>query len=304
MNRAYIDTVRLLLEVMPAVFATPRFVLKGGTALNLFVQDLPRLSVDLDVVLADHTLVRDAALAAIQTELTAVQQRLEAAGLTVEMSGRRDEDTKLFVRRGTALVKVEVNHVFRGSVLPPVRQQLVPAARDLFTTESSVTTLAVPELYGSKLVAAMDRQHPRDLFDVHYLFKGMGLAAPVVECFVCYLAGHNRPMHEVLFPREKRLDDVYENDFVGMTLAPVGLSILEESRRRLFAELPATLTSAHRRFLLGFLRAEPDWSLSSCSHLAELPAIRWKLENLRRLKRVSPVRFRQQAELLEQGFET
>jgi predicted nucleotidyltransferase component of viral defense system len=65
MNQDYIDTVRLLLAVAPAVFQSPRFAMKGGTALNLFVQDMPRLSVDIDVAFTDHTLDREAALRAI-----------------------------------------------------------------------------------------------------------------------------------------------------------------------------------------------------------------------------------------------
>ena len=59
MNQQYVDTVRLLLAVAPVVFRSPRFALKGGTALNLFVHDMPRLSVDIDVVFIDHTLNRE-----------------------------------------------------------------------------------------------------------------------------------------------------------------------------------------------------------------------------------------------------
>ena len=65
MNQEYVNTVRLLLAIVPAVFQSPRFAMKGGTALNLFVQDMPRLSVDIDVVFIDHTLGREAALAAL-----------------------------------------------------------------------------------------------------------------------------------------------------------------------------------------------------------------------------------------------
>lgn len=49
MNQQYVDTVCLLLAIAPAVFLSPRFALKGGTALNLFAHDMPRLSVDIDV---------------------------------------------------------------------------------------------------------------------------------------------------------------------------------------------------------------------------------------------------------------
>jgi len=58
MKQEYIDTVRLLIEVAPVVFSSPRFAMKGGTALNLFVQDMPRLSVDIDVVFTDPSLLR------------------------------------------------------------------------------------------------------------------------------------------------------------------------------------------------------------------------------------------------------
>lgn len=53
MNPTYVDTVRLMLAIAPIVFDTPRFAMKGGTALNLFLHDMPRLSVDIDVVVTD-----------------------------------------------------------------------------------------------------------------------------------------------------------------------------------------------------------------------------------------------------------
>ena len=92
---------------------------------------------------------------------------------------------KLLIRRGHSQVKVEVNHVFRGTVLPVETRRMVKSARDLFTTELSASVLAVPELYGSKLVAALDRQHPRDLYDVRGMYERFGLTAGIVECFVC-----------------------------------------------------------------------------------------------------------------------
>jgi len=54
MNRAYLDAVKLLLAVAPVIFRKPTFALKGGTAINLLVQDMPLLSIDLDLVYADH----------------------------------------------------------------------------------------------------------------------------------------------------------------------------------------------------------------------------------------------------------
>src|SRR5581483_7454208 len=191
------------------------------------------------------------------------------ANIEAEVSGTKDGDEiKLFIRRGRNQVKVEVNYVFRGTVLPVQKKQLREEARKLFTTNLSVPILATPELYGSKLVAEMDRQHPRDLFDVRGLFERDGLTADVVECFVCYLAGHNRPVHEVLFSRDTDMSSAFENEFVGMAQNPITLAELQEIRRRLKKELPATLTSNQRQFLLGLVLGEPDWGLMKCPHLA------------------------------------
>lgn len=299
MDKAYLDTVRLLLESAPAIFETPNFAMKGGTAINLFIEDLPRLSVDIDVVYTDHKTGRDVALKAISTGLDDARKRLASGGIEAEVSATKDGDEiKLFVRRGRNLVKVEVNHVFRGTVLPVKSQRLSAETRKLFTTELSAPVLAAPELYGSKLVAAMDRQHPRDLFDVHGLFARDGLTSDVVECFVCYLAGHNRPVHEVLFSRDQDMASAFQNEFVGLTRNPVDLTTLQQVRRKLKQDLPVALTTNQRQFLLSLVLAEPNWQLMKCPHLSELPALRWKLQNLTKLKKSNPKKFAQQAEEL------
>jgi hypothetical protein len=144
----------------------------------------------------------------------------------------------------------------------------------------------------------MDRQHPRDLFDVHGLFERDGLTSEVVECFVCYLAGHNRPMHEVLFSRDVDMSSAFENEFAGMARNPITLAELQRVRRKLKSELPAALTRDQRRFLLSLVSGEPDWTLMKCRHLSQLPAIKWKLQNLAKLKKSNPGKFAQQAEEL------
>lgn len=299
MDKAYLDTVRLLLECAPAIFETPNFAMKGGTAINLFIEDLPRLSVDIDVVYTDHQANRDEALQSISKGLENARKRLAASGIESEVAATKEGDEiKLFARRERNLVKIEVNHVFRGTVLPTKQQRLSAETRKLFTTELSAPILAAPELYGSKLVAAMDRQHPRDLFDVHGLFERDGLTGDVVECFVCYLAGHNRPVHEVLFSHDQDMASAFQNEFVGLTRNPVDLEKLQQVRRKLKKDLPAALTANQRQFLLGLIQAEPDWKLMKCPHLPELPALRWKLQNLTKLKKSNPKKFTQQAEEL------
>ncbi len=304
MEKSYVDTVRLMLEIAPEVFASGRVAMKGGTALNFFVQDLPRLSVDIDVVFVPHQTPRDTALAEIANELSAIQTRLNRRGIKAELaSSKTGDETKLFARRDRIEVKIEINHVFRGTLLPVETRSLTKTASDLFTTALAVPTLAVAELYGSKLVAAMDRQHPRDLFDVHGMFQRFGLTPEIVECFVGYIAGHNRPVHEVLGSRDIDLARPFDNEFAGMEREPVSLGVLEEARIRLRRELAVALTADHKRFLIGLVAGQPPWEAMQCRHLAELPAIQWKLQNLARLKRTNPVKFQAQADELQRCFE-
>lgn len=299
MDKFYVETVRLLLDTAPHVFRSPRFALKGGTALNLFVHDMPRLSVDIDVVYADHTPDRAEAMKEISDALAECTRRLDAVGIrSAFLRTNAGDEVKILVQRGKCQVKVEVNFVFRGTVLPIQTRSLATSAAELFTTDLSLPVLAEPELYGSKLVAALDRQHPRDFFDVRGLFQTTGLTPEVVECFVCYLAGHNRPIHEVLFSRDIDLTVPYESELQGMTREAVSLDELLATRERLRAELFVALTAEQKQFLISLAAGEPDWKLMECGHLAQMPAIRWKLENLTRLKKLNEEKFKFQSDEL------
>lgn len=303
MKQEYIDTVRLLIGVAPTIFKSPKFAIKGGTALNLFVQDMPRLSVDIDVVFTDHGPAREEALAEIQSRLKSAARELEKAGFEVDRpKNPTGEDVKLFVRDDKAEVKIEVNHVFRGVLLPVATVPLAPAARYMFTSGLTVPMLAIEEIYGSKLVAAMDRQHPRDIFDVMKMQGGVGLDKGVVDCFVAYLAGHGRPVHEVLFSKDAPFDAIYESHFRGMTKDEVSLETLLKVRSDLKADLPKALTQRHRDFLLSLVKLEPAWDLMPFEHLKDLPALKWKIANLAKLKAAKPEIFTLQYTALAERF--
>lgn len=281
MDKHYADTVRLLLNITPDVFANDIFAMKGGTAINLFLRDMPRLSVDIDVVYRPWQTPREQALLDINQELVAIAQRIERLGIQSRLTHSKDlGETKLIAEAEASQVKVEVNVVFRGTVLPVERRPLSAHTGNLFGVEFAVPVLATDELYAGKLVAALDRQHPRDLFDVWQLFQNGGLTDAMLECFVVYLAGHNRPTHEVLFGNDKDISAEYARAFVGMTAQDCPLEVLLETRSQLRQQLTQRLTAAHRQFLSGLARAQPDWSLLQCKHAKQLPALRWKLANL------------------------
>jgi len=286
MNREYLETARLLIQVAPLVFVDDQFGLKGGTAINLFLRDMPRLSVDLDLVFTDHAVGRKEAIARINAAVRDAADRLRARRFEVyvpEAGG--DGETKLMVRSGPAEVKVEINTVMRGTVHRVRRANLTPLARDTLLADIEIPVLASEDVYGGKIVAALDRQHPRDLFDVMELFKHEGITPGIRRSFVVYLASHNRPVHEVLFPELRDIEMDYERNFIGMTSQPTELAELLETRDRMINELHAGLDANERRFLLSLVTAQPEWELLGIPHVSELPAVRWKLQNLARLQR-------------------
>jgi len=237
MNQIFLDTARLMTQIAPMVFVDDTFALKGGTAINLFVRNMPRLSVDLDLVFSDHTLPRKQALARINASIRQAAQRLIKQGFQTHMPAADAGETKLLVRRGRIEVKIEVNFVMRGTVQPVRRTSLTPVARDVLMADLDIPVVSLEDVYGGKLVAAMDRQHPRDLFDVMQLFAHEGITPAIRRAFVVYLASHNRPVHEVLFPSLRDIQNDYTHNFAGMTAEPVPFDTLLAVRERMVREL-------------------------------------------------------------------
>ncbi|MDR3229544.1 MAG: nucleotidyl transferase AbiEii/AbiGii toxin family protein, partial [Puniceicoccales bacterium] len=255
MTQEYIQQTRLLARNISTVFQVPFFALKGGTAINLFIQNMPRISVDIDTTFTDRTLPRENALAAIKEELRNVSARLQRNGFEVVSQAEffYDEETKLIVKKEHSRVKIEVNHIYRGTILPVKNLELCSAAQELFKTEASIPCLDASEIYGGKIIAALSRQHPRDFFDVRGMFSSSGLTPEIVECAVCIVCGDRKPIHEILFPNNHDISRAFQHEFLGMTDDPVTLSDLLETRDRLRVEIEQKLTPAHKEFLLSFV---------------------------------------------------
>jgi hypothetical protein len=247
----------------------------------------------------------DTALKAIAADLKSIKSAILAMGHRAHLpTTKSGDEVKLIIEGNGIQVKVEVNFVFRGTVLPVVQMPLVSTAQDIFTTEITLPVIDTSELYGGKLVAAMDRQHPRDIFDVLKMTERFGWQASIVDCFVAYLAGHNRPVHEVLFPKKLPLEPAFTDDFAGMVRDEVALDLLEKTQERLIAQLPHALSTSHREFLLSLVRGEPSWELMPFDHLQHLPALQWKLLNLRKLKSRDATRFSAQYDELAAKFKS
>lgn len=296
----YQRAVQLLLRLVPIVFTSDAFALKGGTAINLFMSPVARLSVDLDLVFLPLGLPREEALAAISHELDGVRERANAIGLAVRAPRRlAGDDTQLLVSDGQTEVKIEVNQIFRGSVLPPHMVSLHPTAQEMFATRAVARLLAHAEVYAGKAVAALDRQHPRDLFDVWIRHEDGGYSSSDLDVFAVYLAGHNRPPHEILAGRDKPLADLYATSLVGMSSGNTpSVEELDDTRRQLRRDVLRRLSPQARRFLTSFFALDPEWDALPVAGLEQLPALQWKQRNLEIFRARRPHDFEAQYEAL------
>lgn len=207
------------------------------------------------------------------------------------------------VSRGGASIKIETSPVTRGSLYPPQMMPVAAKVEDEFGF-AEMQVLAFEDLYAGKLHATVDRQHPRDLFDVHILYQNEGITDPLFRAFLAYIACSGRPPHELLKPTPKELDVVFAEHFEGMDIsdAPVTLASLEETRTKLFDDIAGRLDDAAKRFILSLHDGEPDFDAIGLPRAAQLPAIRWKLFNLEKLKTNDPAKHSEQRRFLEELF--
>jgi len=285
MDDAYRKQVELLIRCLPEVEKERCFALKGGTAINLFVRDMPRLSVDIDLLYLPIE-PREQTLIHIEEALTRISDNIQksVAGSIVTPAVYNQHITKLNIRHNSVQIKIEPNIVQRGAIFAIEARELCSRAEEEYEISATANTIATPELYGSKITAALDRQHPRDLFDVHLLFANEGLTDDIRKAFVVYLASHNRPMSELLDPNYKDIEDLYETQFRGMARDPVDLGELLKTREILAKKVRDELTGNERSFLISIKSGEADFALLDIPDIGRLPGLQWKIQNVRRMK--------------------
>lgn len=281
----YRKQVALLIRTVPFVAPEKELALKGGTAINLFLRDMPRLSVDIDltyVPVADRATSLKAIDGGMKRIAAAITKGIRGAQLSTSQLRGEDCTTKLLVRVEDAQIKIEVTPVLRGCVYEPEVKRVSPKVEQQFGfAEMPVVNFA--DLYAGKIMAALDRQHPRDLFDVRDLLANEGIDDTLRKAFIVYLLSHNRPMAEVIAPQRLDISAEYKRGFEGMMDQPVTLADLIQAREDLIAEVVGNMPEEHKRFLISVKKGEPDWSLLDLPGANDLPAVRWKLENLGKL---------------------
>ena len=165
----YRKQVALLLDVLPEVAKETCFALHGGTAINLFIRNMPRLSVDVDLTYLPIE-NRETSLENIAASLEKIRLTTLAVLPQAQIS-LLPENSKLLVSHRGVQVKLEVNQINRGALHVPKKMILCEKAREEFDAFCAVQVIEEGQLYGGKICAALDRQHPRDLFDVKFFLQ-------------------------------------------------------------------------------------------------------------------------------------
>jgi predicted nucleotidyltransferase component of viral defense system len=282
----YVAQVTLLLDCLTVLKDQQIFALKGGTAINFFICDLPRLSVDIDLTFLKKSR-RDEAISEIGDGLRAMGQSILKRSNRYKIKEIKSRDgilQKIVIVDGLTSIKIEPNFTLRGTLLPVVKMGIKKAVEDRFLySVKNIPVLSEAELYAGKICAALSRQHPRDLFDIKELLDKTGISDVMRQAFVVYLVCSPRPIHELLQPNLIDLKTVYENEFVNMTEKNISLEELLEAREQLINTINNDLSMNERIFLLSMKTGTPDYSLLPFPDIEQFPALQWKLINIKKM---------------------
>jgi hypothetical protein len=252
MNNEYTKKVEILLRMLPLVTNEGVFAVHGGSAINLFVNNLPRYSVDIDLT---YIPLEDRATSFIHIDehLNSIAAMAKRAFPGMDIISK-PEISKLLCEYQGRQIKIEVNQTKRGIVGGDiVRTAVCDKAQDEFGLYCETDIVPLTQLYGGKIAAALSRQHPRDLFDVKYMKLPL---SETREGLLFCLLGSDRPICESFAPNLIDQRDTIVNQFDGMTDIPFTYEDFEVTRSKLIADVNDLFTDNDKDFLLSFERAK------------------------------------------------
>lgn len=293
-STVYAQKVELLLRLIPIVMGEGVFAIHGGTAINLFLKNRPRYSIDVDLTYIPIS-DRRTSLNDINMHLQSICDKAKRAFKGIHIMPNFGTSKLLCEYRGKQ-VKIEVNQTKRGIIGGEVRTiPLSENAQNEFSLYCEARIVPLTQLYGGKVAAALSRQHPRDLFDVKYM------DIPLTECregIIFCLLGSDRPIHESFAPRLIDQREAMENQFMGMTDIPFTYKEFKETRVKLIDDVNALMTEEDKRFLISFENGQPQWAGYEFEYFKDYPSVKWKLLNLQKLSKQNPTKLQEEAEKL------
>ena len=299
-DQLYIEKVLRLLGILELFFSTPvlkdKYVLKGGTALNLFYFQLPRLSVDIDLNYLG--LDREIMLADRREHESVLSELLTANGYNLKRVPEEHAGGKwrLGYRSYSGItqnIELDLNYMHRIALMPVEKRSSFPLGT--FKVDN-IPVLDIHELAAGKLCALIARCKPRDLFDAYHLLNHAELEQSALrKCFVVYAAFNKVDFSEVSGLEELKFDTQQFRQELMETLANGTTTdtpqqylgkLLNGCQEKLNAILPFTeselefLTAVNKR---GKIKSELlSDSQAWCELVSKHPMLQWKVFNVRK----------------------
>ena len=299
-DQFYIEKVLRLLAILKTFFSHPalkdKYVLKGGTALNLFYFDLPRLSVDIDLNYLG--LDRESMLKERGEHEEILRSILTEAGYELKRVPEEHAGGKWRLRYEsfagiTQNIEVDINYMHRVALMPICRRTSFPLGA---FSVSDIPVLDIHELAAGKLCALIARCKPRDLFDACRLLNDGDLDVPTLRrCFIVYAAFNKvdfltvAGLGELPFTAHQFRQELMETlsgEEKKASPEEYLKHLLASCREKIGAVLP--FSEAERTFLdavnhRGEIKPEllsdsEEWCRCTASH----PMLQWKVLNVRK----------------------
>jgi len=299
MNEKYRKQVALLIKIMPSVYRIKEFAVHGGTAINLFHKNMPRYSVDIDLT---YLLIKDReqSVQAINAHLLELKQHIEKTIAGIKIIPKPDVLKLLCISQDGAMVKIEVNGTKRGVIGDVEIKSLCTKAQQEFEMTCLARIVPFTQLYGGKIAAALSRQHPRDLFD--YKLMEVESFNEIKDGLMFCLLGSDKPIIESLQPNQVSQQEALDNQFEGMTDIPFTYKDFEETRKNLIEKVNRIFADKDKEFLISFEQGTPEWSKFALGDVSNYPSIKWKLQNILKLKETNPEKYKYGIEKLSSYF--
>jgi predicted nucleotidyltransferase component of viral defense system len=281
----YLAQVKILLSIMPLLNKYKEFAIKGGTAINFFLFNAPRLSVDIDLCYLPIK-AREATFNEINEIMIQLKEDIKGRFAEYSLNANKSANAnvyKLIISGKQGSIKIEPNELLRGSIRQPSLMNINKDVAGLFNFYPEAQILSTADLFGGKICASLDRQHPRDLFDIHMMFKNNLFSDEVRRVFLVYLIQSNRPIAELLAPNKIDFSQIYEGEFKGMVKEIISLGELTEVREQLISTIKNELTNEEKKFLLSVKRGEPEWEKLGIGDFSHLPGVKWKILNINKM---------------------
>jgi predicted nucleotidyltransferase component of viral defense system len=286
-SETFLKPSKLMVECLSVLKDDGIFALKGGTAINYFYHGMPRLSVDIDLSYIKIN-TRAEALEEMKEGLEIYKNDLDNKGFHTEFKGSVNEGNgKIFVSSNGVNIKIEPNYILRGTIYPTQMLRMVDEATKVFDITSKVRTLDYREIFAGKMAAFLDRQNPRDIFDMGEFRKAGHHIEEIMDAVVIYIAQDDGMISHILDPILQDKETEFNNHFKGMTIEPVEYGRLVEIRKEILDEFHKSLKKEHGEFLVSIMENKPQWGLLPFQGIEELSGIKWKMQNIPKMKEES-----------------